>query len=317
MTAVYVGLDLGGTNAKLGLVSEDGRLIERHRFPVRAERGPEPIIADLVSGVKELISRAGVAAPPLGLAVGAAGVIQPREGVLVRAPNLPGWKNVPLGRLLSEALGLEVRLANDADLFTLGEWLAGAGRGLDYLVGVTLGTGVGGGLVLGGSLYSGAFGSAAEVGHMVIEPEGRPCNCGSRGCLETLSSATGIVRTAKELIESGRECGFEGRPEDLTSAALYDLALAGDQVARESFDRAGRALGVALTTLFNLLGLEGAVFGGGASPSFHLLHPQMTAEFFSRGYVVDPNQIRLVKAELGDDAPLAGAPALFRDQRFC
>ncbi|MFH1134573.1 MAG: ROK family protein [Pseudomonadota bacterium] len=316
MTDCYLGLDLGGTNAKYGLVDAAGRIIKRGRLRVQAERGPEPIISDLIRVIEELRQDLPEGLHPRGLAVGAAGLVLPREGLLVRAPNLPGWSNVPLAQRLSQALDIEVRLMNDADLFTLGEWLAGAGRGLGNMVGLTLGTGVGGGLILDGRIWNGPHGGAGEVGHIIVDPQGRPCGCGSRGCLETLASATGIVETARQLIASGVRCSFEGNPADLTARVLSGLARAGDQVALEAFETAGRAIGIVLTGIFNLLGLEGVVMGGGASTSFDLIFPALWSEFQSRVFAVAPETIRIVPAALGDDAPLAGAPALFQ-KNFC
>ncbi|MEW5721839.1 MAG: ROK family protein [Thermodesulfobacteriota bacterium] len=307
----YLGLDLGGTNAKYGLVSEEGRVLRRGRFPVLAERGPEPIINDIVRHLGQLLKDLPEDGRPAGLAVGAAGVILPDQGVLAAAPNLPGWRDIPLAARLSEALGLEARIENDANLFTLGEWLAGAGRGLRNMVGLTLGTGVGGGLILNGRLWNGSFGTAAEIGHVPVEPEGRECGCGGRGCLETISSATAIANTARDLIARGGGCAYHGPPGELTAARLHELAAQGDPVALAAFGRAGWGLGVALAGVFNLLGLEGAVFGGGAAPAWEYIYPTMYAEFAARVLAVDPEKVRFVTAALGDDAPLIGATALY------
>ncbi|MEW6263412.1 MAG: ROK family protein [Thermodesulfobacteriota bacterium] len=309
----YLAVDLGGTNVTLGLVTDQGRLLKKDRFPVQAERGIEPILADLIGRLQAIMNGLDSSERPAGLAVGAAGFIRPDKGLLVAAPNLPGWKEVPLARILGDVLGLEVRLGNDSDLYTLGEWLVGAGRGYRNLVGLTLGTGVGGGLVLNGSLWSGSFGTAAEIGHIVIEPDGRPCTCGSRGCLETLASATGMTRTARELMLQGRSCGFKGRESDLSAADLYHLACQGDEVALETFARAGWALGLALTGIFNLLGLEAAMIGGGAAKAFEFIYPKLWEEFSQRVFAVDPARVAIITAALGDDAPLLAAPALFRE----
>ena len=311
MTEYFLGIDLGGTNAKLGLVDSTGKIIKRSRFLVRAERGPEPIIRDLIHEIEKLRDGLPSGSQPRGLAVGAAGAIQPDEGLLIRTANLPGWTNIPLAQRLSQALNIEVRLVNDADLFTLGEWLAGAGQGIDNMIGLTLGTGVGGGLLLNGRIWTGPHGGAGEVGHIIVDPQGRSCGCGSQGCLETVASAKGIAETARLMIASGESCSYKGDPRDLTAKILAGLAEQGDHVAREAFDMAGRALGVAMVDVFNLLGLEGIVIGGGASESFDLIVPSLWLEFKKRIYAVDPDNIQIRKAALGDDAPLAGAPALF------
>lgn len=309
--STYLGVDLGGTNARYGLVAEDGRIIRQGRFAVRSERGPEPILEQLTGCLQAIQEGLFEDERPRGLAMGVAGQVLPDRGVLLFSPNLPGWTNIPLGDRLSRALGLPVRVENDANLYALGEWLAGAGRGLDNLLLVTLGTGVGGGLILNGRLWNGAYGTAAEVGHMQVEPEGLLCACGARGCLETIASATAIARTARQWIAQGRPFEFQGDPKSLTSARLCDLARAGDNLARQVFERAGWAIGHVLADVFNLLGLEGVVIGGGAAQAYEFIHPRMFEVFASRVLTVDPEIIRFAPTALGDDAPLVGAPALF------
>lgn len=307
----YLGVDLGGTNARCGLVTREGEILRRSRFAVEAGRGPEPILQDLIAALAALQEGLPAADRPRGLAVGVAGQVLAREGLLASSPNLPGWTNLPLARRLGQALGLEVCLANDADLYALGEWLAGAAQGLSNVIVLTLGTGVGGGLILEGRLWTGSFGSAAEIGHLVVEPDGEPCPCGSRGCLETIASASAMARTARRWLSQGRASAYQGDPEDLSAARLCELAREGDALAREVFARAGWALGLALTSVFNLLGLEGAVIGGGAAPAFEFIYPEMFAEFSARVFAVDPGRVRFAPAVLGDDAVLVGAPALF------
>ena len=308
----YLAIDIGGTNLRYGLVAENGLILRRGRVPARMERGPDTILTDLVERLRALTADIPADEQPVGLGLGAAGRLRPDRGLLVSSPNLPGWQNIPLAARLSGALGLEVRIGNDADLHALGEWLAGAGKGLKNLVVLTLGTGVGGGLVLDGRIWTGSFGTSGEVGHIVIEPEGRACPCGSRGCLEQYSSATAIARYAAEKFNADKNRSlYRGSPDELTCARLYDLAGQGDALALEAFARAGWALGIALTGVFNLLGLEGAILGGGASEAFDFIAPAMKAEFARRVFAVDPDQIRFARAALGDDAPLVGASALF------
>ncbi|MBW2091752.1 MAG: ROK family protein, partial [Deltaproteobacteria bacterium] len=212
---------------------------------------------------------------------------------------------------LEEALDLEVRIENDANLYALGEWLAGAGQGMDNLVVITLGTGVGGGIILDGRLWTGSFGNAGEIGHMVVEPDGRPCKCGSNGCLETLASGTAMAEMAREWIQNGEPCGYQGNLEYLTSADLFDLARQGDPLALKVFNKAGSSLGLALTNVFNLLGLEGAIIGGGAGVVFDFLKPKILEELSGRVFTADLDQITLARSTLGESASLIGAPTLF------
>jgi glucokinase len=180
------------------------------------------------------------------------------------------------------------------------------------MLGVTLGTGVGGGLILSGHIWNGAFGTAAEIGHCVIEPEGRPCRCGGRGCLETLASATAMAEMARERILAGRACGYQGPLEQLTSVHLFDLARQGDALALEIFRIAGNALGLALVNVFNLLGLEAVVIGGGAGMTFDFLRPHIMSTITGRLFTMDVDQLFLARSSLGDLAPLIGAAALFK-----
>ena len=316
MKKTYFSLDLGGTFAKFGLVTDQGEILKRGTFAVRSERGPDPILRDIISCFRDIKNGLSPDLRPCGLSVGVAGVVRPEEGILATAPNLPGWKNMPLAGILSQALMMEVRIENDANLFILGEWLAGAGRGFKNLVGLTLGTGVGGGLILDGRLWRGNFGSAAEIGHMIIEPDGRKCSCGSRGCLETLASATAVTRFAREAMAKGRPCAYQGPPEDITAKDLHDLALREDPLAIEAFEKAGWALGLGLTSIFNILGIEAAILGGGVSMAMDFIEPRLMLELSSRVLTVDPDEIRVSRAALGNDAALLGAPAMFEDCPF-
>ena len=308
----YLGVDIGGTNVRYGLVSAAGEILSSSHFLVRSERGFERVIKDITEHFKEFIAAIPAGARPKGVAIGVAGRISPQTGSVIYSPNLPDWRNVPLAARVQEALGLEVRIENDANLYALGEWLAGAGRGLNNLVVITLGTGVGGGLILNGKLWTGSFDNAAEIGHMVVEPDGKPCKCGGTGCLETLASGTAMAQQAKEWIQNGEPCGYKGNLEYLTSADLFDLARQGDTLALKVFDKAGTSLGLALTNVFNILGLEGAIIGGGAGLVFDFLKPKILKELAERVFTVDVDKITLVRAALGDSAPLVGAPTLFK-----
>jgi glucokinase len=190
--------DIGGTNIKVGLVDEDGQVLARQGFSTDSGRGPELVMADIIRHLRELAAGAPRGRRPMGLAIGVPGWINQSAGILLNTPNMPGWVNVPVAEIMSRALGLPVFLENDSNLYTLGEWHGGAGRGLKHLLGLTLGTGVGGGLIIDGRLWYGAFASAGEIGHQQVETRGAPCGCGGRGCLETLASATGMARLGRE-----------------------------------------------------------------------------------------------------------------------
>ena len=313
MNETYLGLDIGGTNAKYGLVTATGQIRNFTRLAIDPAQGPEPVIAELIRRLKDLLTGIPRKHQPQGLSVGVAGIVNSKRGLLVEARNLPGWREVPLAALLAEALGLETRLENDANLYALGEYQAGAGRGLHSFVCITLGTGVGGGLILDGCLWKGPFGTASELGHLVVEPQGEVCSCGSHGCLETLASARAIERQARLLFKDAPSVGSEDHPAAITAEMVYRLAKSGNQTATELFGSAGRALGTALAGIFNLLALEGAILGGGMSLAYEFLYPGLYDEFSSRLVTADPKSVRILQSELGDSAPLLGGPVLFAD----
>jgi len=308
----YLAADIGGTNITMGLVDEDGRALARQSFATAADRGPAQVMADIIGHLKKLNGEAPEGRRPGGLVIGVPGWINQAEGILLRAPNMPGWINVPVVDILSRALALPVFLENDCNLYALGEWRSGAGRGLRHLLILTLGTGVGGGLIIDGRLWYGAFASAGEIGHQMVEPRGSLCGCGRRGCLETIASATGMTRLGREWLKKKKETLYEGAPDRLTPLVMFDLARRGDPMSLAVFRRAGEAVGQVLAGVFNLLGLEGAIIGGGAAGAFEFISPRLREVLAERLIVADPSQIKLARGELDEDAPLAGVPALIQ-----
>ncbi|MBI4577066.1 MAG: ROK family protein [Planctomycetes bacterium] len=282
-----MGADLGGTNLRAAVVDGAGRILEAVRLPTGAEEGPEAVLGRLAGALRGLGAGRDVAA----VGVGAAGPLDPETGVIHVAPNFPGWKDVPVAARLARDLGWPVHLENDANAAAYGEAWTGAGVGVRSLVMLTLGTGVGGGLILDGRLWRGHRGLAGEVGHMVVEPEGPPCGCGARGCLESLASATAIAR----------------RAGGASARAVYDAALGGEPRAIESLRVAGRALGIALASLVNLLNPERVVLGGRVAGALDFLLPALVAELRERALAVALDGVEVVGAALGDDAGVVGA----------
>jgi glucokinase len=304
--------DIGGTNIKVGLVDEGGRVLANQGFPTDSSRGPDSVMADVIRHLKKLLAEAPPNRRPKGLAIGVPGWINQTQGVLLKTPNMPGWINVPVAEIMSRALDMPVFLENDSNLYSLGEWHSGAGRGLRHLLIVTLGTGVGGGLIIDGKLWYGAFASAGEIGHQQVEARGVLCGCGNRGCLETIASATGMARLGREWLKKKKATLYQGAPEKLTPKIMFDLAQRGDPMSLAVFRRAGEALGVVLAGIMNLLGLEGVIIGGGAAGAFEFIRPRLQAVMAKGVVVADSAQIKLVRGELGEDAPLSGAPALIQ-----
>ncbi len=292
-----IGIDVGGTFVKAGLVSGDATILERVKLPTDVEAGAPAIEARILEAVESI----GTDARRRRIGIGLPGIVEPRAGVVRVSPNIPCWVDYPAVERLGLVLGTQVCVENDANCAALAEAWAGAGRGIDSFLLVTLGTGVGGGVVLSGRLWRGDGGRAGELGHVVVDPGGRPCGCGARGCLETVSSSTAILREA-------RGAGLEGDVEDLARRAR-------DGGRRESrlFERAGRALGIALTCWLNVLDVHAIIIAGGMRPAFDLLEPAVRAEIASRAYGLDESRVRLVGATLGEDAGIVGAARLATD----
>lgn len=314
--ATYLAMDVGGTNICAGLVNGDGRVLAGRRFPTCSGRPPAEVIADMVGQLSSLCDEMPPERRPSALVVGLPGWIDQAEGVLIQAPNMPGWKSVPLASILSRALNISVLLENDTNLYAMGEWLYGAGQGLTNLIVITLGTGVGGGLILNGRLWNGSFATAVEIGHIPLALRGGAlCGCGRRGCLETVASATGMSRLGREWLEKGRPTLYQGRPGDLDTKIMFELAERGDPMSLAVFRRAGEALGQVLCSIFNLMGLESVVVGGGVAGAFDHIYPSIAKMLAKRLVVADPKHIKILKSRLGDYAPLIGGGALLAKQQ--
>ena len=298
-----VGVDFGGTNIKVGLVDARGRVARAHIVPSKAAARPASFI-DGVSRLVESLARS-VGARPAGLrgvGVGAPGPVDVARGVVHSMVNVPGWREVPLARRLERRLGCRCLVDNDVNLFTLAEWRFGAGRGADHLVGLTLGTGVGGGLLVNGALYRGACGAAGELGHMVIDPRGYRCGCGRRGCLEALVSAPAVVRLARRTMRR--------RGAHLTSQLVGRAARAGDSRARRVWVEIGRRLGVGLANVVNLLNPDRIVIGGGVANNWTLFAPTLIRTLRAEAMEVPGAAVQVVRGRLGDRAGIVGAAVL-------
>lgn len=308
-----IGIDLGGTNCRLALFQEAGLLgsIRQARTPRQTDG--EHLLARLADLCRDLCAgqepQQGVAA----VGIGVPGVVAV-DGTVVVAPNLPALDRFPLGPRLSQLLGLPVVVVNDANAAAWGEAVAGAGRQFASFLTLTLGTGVGGGLVLDRRLWLGAQGAAGEVGHVMVDPQGRPCGCGSRGCLETYASATGIVRTARDALGRGTKSQLSGTGERLTSQAVAAAALQGDAVALAAMALAGEKMGQVLAGVANLLNLEGVVITGGASAGLEMMLPALQRELAARAFPIATDGLILLRGELGEQAGILGAASLARQQ---
>ncbi len=307
-----VGIDLGGTQIRAGLFNEEGKLINKTEALTLAQEGPDAVIKRIIAAVKDTIHNVDTSAI-LGIGVGCPGPLDPFKGIVMSPSNLPGWVNTPLKDILHQAFSVPVYLHNDANAAALGEFYYGAGRDVQDMIYVTISTGIGGGVILDGRLLLGAQGNAAEIGHMVIDPEGPQCGCGAFGCLEAWASGTGIAKRAKALLEERVGTASVLRTlEALTSKDVFMAAQEGDKFALEIVDITREKLGIGIGNLINLYNPQKIVFGGGVSKvGDYLLKPaiEKAASVALKG----PYElVRFEMTALGGDVGLVGAAALVK-----
>jgi glucokinase len=308
-----VGVDLGGTNLRIGAVDESGALLDKVVLPTRVQQPREAVIREMCAAIQGLIMRLAGERELAGIGVGVPGIIYMDSGTLRQSPNLPGWENFPVRQEIESQLGTRVWLDNDANAAALGEFWLGAGKGTRSLCIVTLGTGVGGGLVLDGRVWRGFLGMAGEVGHIIVAENGVRCPCGGQGCLETEASANAVVRQAKEAVAAGRGAALQHALQqggELTSELVYEIARTGDAACCAAFQSVGKFLGIALAGLVNTLNLPLYVIGGGVAGAWELLSPAMFEELRRRSYVFCEGATRVERAALKGDAGLYGAARL-------
>lgn len=309
MGRVVIGVDLGGTNLRTALLSQDGEILDRHKEATHAADGWKKVVARLIENItrqRKIAAQRGLDVAAVG--VGAPGVIQMDKGIVVKSPNFPDWNNLPLREELEKALNLTVIIENDANAAALGEQWRGAGRGIGSMIFLTLGTGVGGGIILDNRIWHGADGMAGEIGHMTIIPNGRKCGCGNSGCLEMYSSARGIVQSYRE--ELGKAASQTiGALDEITSEKIYQAAHEGDRAARQVMKNMGSMLGIGIASLINIFNPETIVIGGGVKDAWPLFIGATHEEILKRAFQVPAERTQIVPSMLGDDAGMMGAAA--------
>ncbi|GBF10634.1 ROK family glucokinase [Tepidibacillus sp. HK-1] len=313
---ILIGIDLGGTSIKMGLVSTEGELLSHQEISTRTKEGVNAIIEDMVQYAKTLVQDQGFALDQVqGIGIGIPGLLDMEQGIVRLAPNL-GWKDVAIKKQLEEKLNIPVKIENDANIAALGEAWVGAGKGYKHIVMATIGTGIGGGIIIDGKILHGKKGMAAELGHIPISDEGIQCGCGNYGCLETVSSATGMIRKAKEVVTQGRPSllteQYVDKMDEITAKSVIDAAKLGDHEAMQIVNRAGSLLGKALATVANLLDPEIMIIGGGVSRAGDILFNPIKQAFHEHGLKNIIDSIEIVPAQLGNDAGMIGAASLFR-----
>jgi glucokinase len=331
-----IGVDLGGTNLRIAAVDANGTLIEKVTTGTQVKRGRDAVIDEMVAAIRALSAKFQQRSTLMGVGIGVPGIIDKVTGLLRESPNLPGWNDYPVRDVIEQKLQTPIYLENDANVAALGENWLGAAKGTDDMCMITLGTGVGGGIVLHGRIWHGMTGMAGELGHMTIDPAGPRCGCGSLGCLETFASATAVVRMAREAINTGHADQLKRTASDdaeFSARSVFNLALQGDEPARLIFRKVGWALGIGLASLINLLNLPMYVIGGGVSAGWEAYAPSMFEEVFRRCFVyaatapdlihrveegasadlrplISARRTIITRALLGSDAGLYGAARL-------
>ncbi len=299
MAAYSIGVDLGGTNLRAAAIDEGGRIIEKIAGSTDLSSGRDAVIGDIVANIVKLRDKHG-ASGLAGVGIGVPGFILIEKGIILGSHNMPGFEDYPARDEIERRLGAPVVLENDANAAALGEKWMGAGRDVDDLVLLTLGTGIGGGIISGGRVLHGYLGMAGELGHITVDPAGNLCGCGNHGCMEKHASATAVSAMAK-LLSLG---------DDLTSQQVYELAVAGDRNAERIFQSMGRALGIGLAALVNIFNFPLYLLSGGMLPAWDLFAPTMFEEVRLRSFSFRNSDTRIEKAILGNEAGLFGAAYL-------
>jgi glucokinase len=335
MNDFSIGVDLGGTNLRIAAVDVTGHLVEKVTLGTKVSLGRDHVVNDMCEAIQHLSGKYKNSSKMLGIGIGVPGIIDMETGLLRESPNLPGWADYPVRAEIERRLSTVVILENDANVAAFGEKWLGAAKEHSDMAMLTLGTGVGGGLVMAGQIWHGMNGMAGEFGHTTVEPEGHPCGCGNRGCLEQYASATAVVRMAREAIAENQGCSLAKAAHsdaEFSAKSIFNLALQGDEDARRIYRRVGRALGIVLSTLVNSLNLPMYVVGGGVASAWEVFAPAIFDELRSRCMVyaatappdplgqsggasshVEPGPGRrtiVTRALLGSDAGLFGAARL-------
>ncbi len=305
-----IGIDLGGTNLRTGLVDRNGKI--HHRLSIKTENNADPqtISNQIFYLINEIINvGAGLKPAPtniIGVGLGSPGLVDKKGETILFSPNLPLWRNIPIKRMVSERFSVPCVLENDANAAAWGEKWVGAGKEADSLVMLTLGTGIGGGIIINNKLWRGVNNVAAEIGHMVIQMDGPKCSCGNYGCIEAYASATALVRRFKELLKSGMPSSLKDAGE-ITAKMINDAAFQGDKASLDVIKETGHYLGVALVNIMHVLNPEVIVLTGGMIGSGDLLMNPIKQVIKEKAFEASAKETKIVFSQLGNDAGIIGA----------
>lgn len=313
MAKERIGIDVGGTNVKIALVDNKGKIIYSNSIPTRAEMGYEYTINNMKEAITELVKETKSDPKNIeSIGFGFPGQIDYQKGIVRLAPNIPGWVNVPIAEIMEKEFGIPTRVDNDVRCAALGELNYGAGQGCDNLICITVGTGIGSGLVINGKLVRGASNAAGEIGHIKLDMNGGPlCGCGDRGCLEAFASGPSIVALAEEYIKGGKSTKYrELANPDITPYIVSEAAKQGDPVAKRIFTIVGEYIGIGLASVVNLLNPEKIIIGGGVAAAGDLLLTPIKESLIKRAMPIAGSAVEIVPAQLGNSAGVIGASLL-------
>ena len=310
-----VAVDLGGTQIRVALCDTAGKILDRQAPPADAEQGVEAVFARIVDNIRKVAGNS----PIHGIGLGAPGTVDPWRGIIFEAPNLPGMIDFPMKTRLEKEFRVPAAIGNDANLAALGEHRLGAGRGVSHMIYMTISTGIGGGIIADNQLFLGSRGFAGEVGHQTLDAYGPRCNCGNVGCLEVLAAGPAIERMAREALRGGRDSKLRAQVgihlDQLKGEMIAQAARDGDFLTREIYQRAGFFIGLGIVNLVHNFDTPLFVLGGGVSiHAWDLIYPTILSVF--EKYVMPSmgRGVKIVQAQLGDDAGLVGAAMLVKDQ---
>ena len=314
MARKAIGIDLGGTDIKAGVVDDTGKILAKVKIPTTAEKGRSAIIRNIAAAADAARCRAGLTWRQVAaIGLGSPGTFKPPHSLVSNCPNLHSLEGKELARPVASALAQErktVTLDNDANMAAFAEAWVGAGRGRNTLALMTLGTGIGGGIILNGEVWRGAWGTAAELGHQNLYPDGVLCGCGNRGCLESYASATGLVRRFHEAVAAGKRTRLD-RPakkrSPITARDITHAARAGDRTCLALVQETGKYLGIAVMNLLHILNVELVVFAGGMTAAGAILLKPIREEVRRRAMPLARRKVKIIFSRLGNDAGLIGA----------
>ena len=313
-----LAIDLGGTKILTAIISS--KVIAKEYRLTLAEEGPQSVIKRVLSMIDRLLSLRNLDPSQLdSISIAAAGAIDSEKGLVTLSPNLPGWRDIPLRDMVGEKYGVNTFLINDASAAALGEHHFGAGKGVSNLIMLTVGTGIGGGIIINGKLYLGPSGSAGEIGHMTIDINGPKCSCGNIGCLERLVSGTAVAEEAIRRLSQGEKSSLTeiggGKIKSVTAEKVSLAAQNGDSLALEVISKAATYLGIGLVNLVNIFNPEMIIIGGGLAKVGDLLLEPARRVVRERAFPLPARLVRIVPAQLGDDAAVLGAAIFARQQK--